>query len=65
MCTNWPWLGAWLCSTGRWGLFPALHFQVPLKILAKETKADDSMYEICVILILQMLKGKDKVSGHL
>lgn len=47
MRTNWPWLGALLRSTGRWGLFPALHFQVPLKILAKETEACGSVYETC------------------
>lgn len=48
-------------STGRWGLLPALHFQVPFKILAKETEADDSVYEICVIPMLQMLKGKGRL----
>lgn len=62
---HWPWLGALLRSTGRCGLFPALHSQVPLKILAKATEADNSMYEIRVILMLQMPKGKDKISSHL
>lgn len=64
MLTAWPWPGALRRSTGPWGLFPALHFQVPLKILATETEAYGSVYEICVTLMLQMLKGKDKISGR-
>lgn len=47
--TNWPWQVA---------LFPVLDFQVTLKILAKETEADDSRYEMCVIPMLRMLEGK-------
>lgn len=50
MQTNWPWQVA---------LFPVLDFQVTLKILAKETEVDDSRYEVCVIPMLQMLKGKE------
>lgn len=49
MQTNWPWQVA---------LFLVLDFQVMLKILAKETEADDSRYEMCVIPMLRMLEGK-------
>lgn len=62
---HWPWCGALLRSTSRQGLFPALHFQVPLEILSKATEVDNSMYEICVVLMIQMPKGKRKISTHL
>ena len=42
--------GSLLRTTGRRGLFPALHFQTPLQILAKETEAYGRVYEIRVIL---------------